>query len=77
MDYRLLISIEAVEFVERLPNRTRQRIRKAIHSIRKDRFFDILFGFPGDRWAQAEQLLSVRVEFVGPSGPPNEAPPLG
>jgi len=36
MDYQLLISIEAVEFVERLPSRTRQRIRNAIHSIRKD-----------------------------------------
>jgi len=36
MDYRLLISIEVVEFVERLPARTRQRIRNAIRAIGND-----------------------------------------
>ena len=36
MDYRLLISIEVVEFIERLPSRTRQRIRGAIRAIGSD-----------------------------------------
>ena len=36
MDYRLLISIEVVEFVERLPSRNRQRIRSAIRAIGDD-----------------------------------------
>lgn len=36
MDYRLLVSIEVVEFVERLPNRIRQRIRSAIRAIGSD-----------------------------------------
>ncbi len=33
MDYRLLISIQVVEFVERLPARTRRTLRGAIHAI--------------------------------------------
>ena len=33
MDYRLLISIEVLEFVERLPSRVGQRIRAAIKAI--------------------------------------------
>ena len=36
MDYRLFISIEVVEFVERLPARTKQRIRNAIRAISND-----------------------------------------
>lgn len=33
MDYRLLISIECVEFIERLPSRTRKALRNAITTI--------------------------------------------
>ena len=33
MDYRLLIAIEVIEFVERLPGRTRWAMRNAIKTI--------------------------------------------
>ncbi len=33
MAYRLLISIEVIEFIERLPVKTREALRFAIHSI--------------------------------------------
>jgi mRNA-degrading endonuclease RelE of RelBE toxin-antitoxin system len=36
MDYRLLIAMDVVEFVERLPGRTRQGIRNAFKAIGKD-----------------------------------------
>ncbi len=36
MDYRLLISIDVVEFVERLPSRLRRPIRSAIAAIGDD-----------------------------------------
>jgi mRNA-degrading endonuclease RelE of RelBE toxin-antitoxin system len=36
MDYRVLISIEVVEFVERLPRRTERRVRDAIRAIGED-----------------------------------------
>ena len=32
MEYRLLISIEVIEFIERLPVKTREALRFAIHS---------------------------------------------
>ena len=38
MDYRLLISIEVVEFLERLPSRTRKNLRDAIAAIGSDPF---------------------------------------
>jgi mRNA-degrading endonuclease RelE of RelBE toxin-antitoxin system len=38
MDYRLLIDIEVVEFLERLPSRTRQALRNAIKAIGSDPF---------------------------------------
>lgn len=36
MHYRLLISIEVVEFLERLPSKTRQALRNAIAAIGDD-----------------------------------------
>ena len=33
MAYRLLVSIEVIEFIERLPVKTRETLRFAIHSI--------------------------------------------
>jgi mRNA-degrading endonuclease RelE of RelBE toxin-antitoxin system len=36
MHYRLLISIEVVEFLERLPSKTRKALRNAIASIGGD-----------------------------------------
>lgn len=36
MDYRLLISLDVVEFVERLPSRLRRPIRSAIAAIGGD-----------------------------------------
>jgi mRNA-degrading endonuclease RelE of RelBE toxin-antitoxin system len=36
MNYRLLISMEVVEFLERLPSRTRRPIRNAIAEIGQD-----------------------------------------
>jgi mRNA-degrading endonuclease RelE of RelBE toxin-antitoxin system len=36
MQYRLLISIEVVEFLERLPSKTRNALRNAIASIGGD-----------------------------------------
>jgi mRNA-degrading endonuclease RelE of RelBE toxin-antitoxin system len=36
MDYRLLISIEVVEFLERLPSKTRKNLRNAIAAIGGD-----------------------------------------
>lgn len=36
MDYRLLISIECVEFIDRLPSRTRKALRNAISMIGAD-----------------------------------------
>ncbi len=36
MSYRLLISIEVVEFVERLPNKPRSAIRSLIEAIGND-----------------------------------------
>jgi len=36
MAYRLLVSIEVIEFIERLPVKTREAIRSAIHSIGRD-----------------------------------------
>ena len=36
MQYRLLISIEVVEFLERLPSKTRQALRNAIAAIGTD-----------------------------------------
>ena len=36
MDYRLLVSIDVVEFVERLPVKTRRALRGAIHAIGHD-----------------------------------------
>jgi mRNA-degrading endonuclease RelE of RelBE toxin-antitoxin system len=38
MDYRLLISIEVVEFLERIPSRTRKNLRDAIAAIGGDPF---------------------------------------
>lgn len=36
MQYRLLISIEVIEFMERLPSRTRRMLRNAIAVIGED-----------------------------------------
>ena len=36
MAHRLLVSIEVIEFIERLPVKTREAIRSAIHSIGRD-----------------------------------------
>jgi len=36
MDYELLVTIEVMEFVERLPRRTGRAIRDAMHAIRRD-----------------------------------------
>lgn len=36
MDYRLLISIEVVEFIERLPAKNRKGLRNIIEAIWKD-----------------------------------------
>lgn len=36
MAYRLLISIEVMEFIERLPAKTREALRRAIHGIGSD-----------------------------------------
>ncbi len=36
MDYRLLISIEVVEFLERLPSKNRKALRNIIEAIGKD-----------------------------------------
>ncbi len=36
MNYRLLISIEVVEFLERLPSKTRKNLRNAIAAIGGD-----------------------------------------
>jgi mRNA-degrading endonuclease RelE of RelBE toxin-antitoxin system len=36
MRYRLLISIEVIEFIERLPGRTREALRRTIHGIGRD-----------------------------------------
>jgi mRNA-degrading endonuclease RelE of RelBE toxin-antitoxin system len=36
MDYRLLISIEVVEFLERLPSKNRKALRNTIEAIWKD-----------------------------------------
>jgi len=36
MAYRLLISIEVIEFIERLPCKTREALRLAIRSIGRD-----------------------------------------
>ncbi len=33
MQYRLLVSIEVIEFLERLPGKTREPLRRAIHGI--------------------------------------------
>jgi len=38
MHYRLLISIEVVEFLERLPSKTRKHLRNAIAAIGGDPF---------------------------------------
>ena len=36
MHYRLLVSIEVIEFIERLPGKTRESLRRAIHAIGRD-----------------------------------------
>ncbi len=36
MAYRLLVSIEVIEFIERLPAKTREALRRAIHGIGRD-----------------------------------------
>ena len=36
MAYRLLVSIEVIEFIERLPVKTREALRCAIHLIGRD-----------------------------------------
>jgi mRNA-degrading endonuclease RelE of RelBE toxin-antitoxin system len=36
MPYRLLVSIEVIEFIERLPGKTRESLRRAIHAIGRD-----------------------------------------
>ena len=36
MPYRLLICIEVIEFIERLPGKTRDALRRAIHAIGRD-----------------------------------------
>jgi len=36
MDYRLLISIDVVEFTERLPAKTQRALRHAVHAIGSD-----------------------------------------
>ena len=36
MHYRLLVSIEVIEFLERLPERMREALRQAIHAIGRD-----------------------------------------
>lgn len=36
MSFRLLIALEVVEFLERLPARHRRRLRRAIESIHRD-----------------------------------------
>ncbi len=36
MPYRLLVSIEVIEFIERLPGKTREALRRAIHAIGRD-----------------------------------------
>jgi mRNA-degrading endonuclease RelE of RelBE toxin-antitoxin system len=43
MPFRLLISIEVIEFLERLPHKTREPLRRAIHGI----------GFDPHRWSDA------------------------
>lgn len=36
MAYRLLVSIEVIGFIERLPAKTREAFRRAIHTIARD-----------------------------------------
>ncbi len=36
MNYRLLLALEVVEFLERLPVRHRRRLRRAIESVHRD-----------------------------------------
>lgn len=36
MQYRLLVSIEVIEFIERLPSKTREPLRRTIHRIGGD-----------------------------------------
>ena len=36
MPYRLLVSIEVIEFIERLPSKTRDALRLSIRSIGRD-----------------------------------------
>jgi len=36
MAYRLLVSIEVIEFIERLPAKTREALRRAMHAIGRD-----------------------------------------
>ena len=36
MHYRLLVSIKVIEFIERLPGKTRAALRRAIHTIGRD-----------------------------------------
>ncbi len=36
MNYRLLIAIECVEFMERLPSKTRKAMRNAVEAIGRD-----------------------------------------
>lgn len=38
MDYRLLVDLEVVEFIERLPRRPREALRHAIRAIGGDPF---------------------------------------
>ena len=36
MAYRLLVSIEVIEFIERLPGKIREALRRGIHAIGRD-----------------------------------------
>lgn len=36
MQYRLLVSIEVIEFIECLPGKTREALRREIHAIGHD-----------------------------------------
>jgi len=60
-NYRLLISIDVVEFLERLPSRHRKALRLGIESIRRDpmdcsdaRDYDQVSRFP-PQWAEKWQ----------------------
>jgi mRNA-degrading endonuclease RelE of RelBE toxin-antitoxin system len=58
MSYRLLISIECVEFLERLPSRTRKMIRNAILAIG----LDPLGNSHADDYDDTGRLLHISIQ---------------